>query len=97
MGFGAKIIFMFERLAREFYRGKTNYDSSADAHGLAFDPSFESCGLVGTTDRRDNNTFRFVLGNDTALKAAQAGNMSPCLTVRDSQRLPEAVHAGEHE
>ena len=30
-----------------------------------------------TTDRGDNNTFRFVLGNDIAIKAAQSGNISP--------------------
>jgi hypothetical protein len=29
------------------------------------------------TDRGDNNTFRFVLGNDIAVKAALAGNFKP--------------------
>jgi mono/diheme cytochrome c family protein len=46
-------------------------------NGLAFDPSFESWKLISTTDRGDNNSFRFILGNDTAFNAAQAGNISP--------------------
>jgi hypothetical protein len=46
-------------------------------NGLAFDPSFENWKLISTTDRGDNNTFRFILGNDIAIKAAQTGNVSP--------------------
>jgi len=45
--------------------------------GFPFDPNFEGWKLISTTDRGDNNTFRFVLGNDTAVKAAQSGNISP--------------------
>jgi len=45
--------------------------------GLPFDPSFESWKLISTTDRGDNNTFRFILGNELAVKAAQSGNISP--------------------
>jgi hypothetical protein len=48
-----------------------------ELNGLAFDPSFEKWGLLSTTDRGDNNTFRFILGNDTAVKAARSGNISP--------------------
>src|SRR6266702_8213752 len=48
-----------------------------EPNGLAFDPSFESWKLISTTDRGDNNTFRFILGNDVAVKAAQSGNISP--------------------
>jgi hypothetical protein len=48
-----------------------------ERNGLAFDPSFESWKLLSTTDRGDNNTFRFVLGNDVAVKAAESGNISP--------------------
>ena len=44
---------------------------------LAFDPSFENWKLISTTDRGDNNTVRFILGNDVAVKAAQSGNISP--------------------
>ncbi|HUD12370.1 MAG TPA: cytochrome P460 family protein [Terracidiphilus sp.] len=46
-------------------------------NGLAFDPTFESWKPIGSTDRGDNNTFRFILGNDIAVKAAQSGNISP--------------------
>jgi hypothetical protein len=45
--------------------------------GFPFDPSFENWKLISTTDRGDNNTFRFILGNDIAIKAAQSGNISP--------------------
>jgi len=48
-----------------------------ESNGLAFDPSFESWRLLSTTDRGDNNTFRFILGNDVAAKAAESGNISP--------------------
>jgi hypothetical protein len=46
-------------------------------NGFPFDPTFESWKLISTTDRGDNRTFRFILGNDVAVKAAQAGNISP--------------------
>jgi hypothetical protein len=46
-------------------------------NGFPFDPNFESWRLISTTDRGDNNTFRFILGNDIAVKAAQSGNFSP--------------------
>src|ERR1700733_827848 len=48
-----------------------------ERNGQILDPSFESWKLLSTTDRGDNNTFRFTLGNDVALKAAQSGNISP--------------------
>jgi len=46
-------------------------------NGFSFDPEFETWKPLSTTDRGDNNTFRFVLGNDIAIKAALAGNISP--------------------
>lgn len=45
--------------------------------GFTFDPEFEGWKPISTTDRGDNNTFRFILGNDIAVKAAQSGNISP--------------------
>jgi len=42
-----------------------------------FDPTFESWKPISTTDRGDNNTFRFVLGNDVARRAAQSGSLLP--------------------
>src|SRR5580698_3756850 len=46
-------------------------------NGFPLDPAFESWKPISTTDRGDNNTFRFILGNDVAVKAAQSGNTSP--------------------
>jgi mono/diheme cytochrome c family protein len=45
--------------------------------GFSFDPTFEGWKPISFTDRGDNNTFRFVLGNDIAVKAARSGNISP--------------------
>jgi len=45
--------------------------------GFPFDPAFESWKPISTTDRGDNNTLRFILGNDIAVKAAQTGAISP--------------------
>jgi hypothetical protein len=45
--------------------------------GFPFDPDFESWKPISITDRGDNNTFRFVLGNEIAVKAAHSGNISP--------------------
>jgi hypothetical protein len=44
---------------------------------LPFESDFESWKLISATDRGDNNTFRFILGNDIAVKAAASGNISP--------------------
>jgi mono/diheme cytochrome c family protein len=41
-----------------------------EPNGFTFDPSFESWTPISTTDRGDNNTFRFILGNDVAPLAA---------------------------
>jgi hypothetical protein len=48
-----------------------------ELNGFPFDPNFENWKPISTTDRGDNNTFRFVLGNDIAVRAAQSGNISP--------------------
>jgi hypothetical protein len=46
-------------------------------NGFPFDPDFENWKSISTTQRGDNNTFRFILGNDVAIRAAQSGNISP--------------------
>ena len=46
-------------------------------NGFPFDPNFETWKLISTTDRGDNHTFRFILGNEIAVRAAQSGNISP--------------------
>jgi mono/diheme cytochrome c family protein len=48
-----------------------------ELNGLPFDPGFESWKPLSFTDRGDNRTFRFILGNGVAVKAARAGNISP--------------------
>ena len=45
--------------------------------GFSFDPDFEGWKPISFTDRGDNNTFRFILGNDIAVKAAHSGSISP--------------------
>ena len=52
-------------------------DVKAEWNGVAFDPSFETWKPLSFTDRGDNNTFRFILGNDIAVRAAESGNISP--------------------
>ena len=48
-----------------------------ELNGIPLDTSFEKWKPISFTDRGDNNTFRFILGNDIAIKAAQSGNISP--------------------
>jgi mono/diheme cytochrome c family protein len=45
--------------------------------GFPFDPAFEGWKPLSITDRGDNNTFRFILGNDIAVRAARSGHISP--------------------
>ena len=49
----------------------------AELNGLPFEAGFEGWKPISTTDRGDNNTFRLILGNDIAVKAAASGNISP--------------------
>jgi hypothetical protein len=49
----------------------------AEFNGLQFQAEFETWKPISFTDRGDNNTFRAILGNDIAVRAAQAGNISP--------------------
>jgi Cytochrome P460 len=48
-----------------------------ELNGLALDPTFESWQPLSFTDRGDNRTFRFILGNIAAVKASQRGDISP--------------------
>ena len=48
-----------------------------ELNGLALDPTFESWQPLSMTDRGDNRTFRFILGNIAAVKASQKGDISP--------------------
>ncbi len=56
----------------------TNLGSvKAEWNGVAFEPDLLNWSLLSVTDRGDNNTFRFVLGNDVAMKALASHNISP--------------------
>jgi hypothetical protein len=46
-------------------------------NGVPFDSAFEGWKLLSITDRGDNNTFRFILGNEIATDAAKSGQVSP--------------------
>lgn len=46
-------------------------------NGVAFDPSFATWQPLSTTDRGDNNTFRWILGNDIAVEAVRSGHLRP--------------------
>jgi hypothetical protein len=48
-----------------------------EPNGLPFDPDFVNWKPISTTDRGDNNTFRFILGNEIAIKAVQSGHIAP--------------------
>jgi hypothetical protein len=46
-------------------------------NGLPFDPTFETWRPISFTDRGDNHTFRFILGNEIAARAVAEGKISP--------------------
>ena len=47
-----------------------------EVDGFPFDASFPSWKPISATDRGDNHGFRWVLGNEVAVKAANSGNFS---------------------
>ena len=49
----------------------------AELNGVPFEPGFEAWKPISFTDRGDNTTFRAILGNEIAVKAAESGNISP--------------------
>jgi hypothetical protein len=49
----------------------------AEFNGVPFESGFDSWKPISFTDRGDNNTFRAILGNEIAVKAAESGNISP--------------------
>ena len=49
----------------------------AEFNGVPFQADFETWKPISFTDRGDNNTFRAILGNPIAVKAAESGNVSP--------------------
>jgi hypothetical protein len=49
----------------------------AEFNGVPFEPGFETWKPISFTDRGDNHTFRAILGNEIAVRAAESGNISP--------------------
>lgn len=49
----------------------------AEFNGLSLDQGYTNWKLLSFTDRGDNNTFRFILGNEVAMRATQSGKISP--------------------
>jgi hypothetical protein len=47
------------------------------SNGLSFPMGVQNWGVVGAVSRSDDNTVRVVLGNDTAVNAARAGQTNP--------------------
>ena len=62
--------------------------------GFAFDPSFEGWKLISATDRGDNNSVRFILGNSIAISAARSGNISPWPAGARFAKIAWQKHAG---
>ena len=63
-------------------------------NGLAFDADFESWKLIGTTDRGDNNTFRFILGNEVAVGRRGPATSRHGQTAHDLPRSPGNRNSG---
>lgn len=63
--------------ANRIYPFRTTSNVTPEFNGLPFDSGFENWKLISVTDRGDNNTFRLILGNEVALRAARSGNVSP--------------------
>lgn len=56
-------------------------DAAAEVHpapnGIAYIPEYKDWRTISTTERFDNQTIRLVLGNETALRAIDAGLINP--------------------
>jgi hypothetical protein len=48
-----------------------------EPNGVAFFPGYQNWKLVSTTDRYDNGTLRFILGNDVAMRAIASNAVDP--------------------
>lgn len=46
-------------------------------NGIALPEGYKDWRIIGSSHRIDNNTLRVILGNDTAIQAARAGNTNP--------------------
>ncbi|SEG60676.1 Haem-binding domain-containing protein [Bryocella elongata] len=55
----------------------TERPAGPSLNGVPFPADYKSWKIVSTTDRGDNHTLRLITGNDIAVKAIEAGNISP--------------------
>lgn len=46
-------------------------------NGIKLPEGYKDWRMIGSSHRTDNNTLRVILGNDTAITAARAGNTNP--------------------
>ena len=46
-------------------------------NGIEFPQGYRDWRVIGVSHRTDNNTLRIILGNDTAIEAARAGDTNP--------------------
>ncbi|MDH3526722.1 MAG: cytochrome P460 family protein [Gammaproteobacteria bacterium] len=49
----------------------------AAPNGITLPQDYKDWRVIGSSHRVDNNTLRVILGNDTAIEAARAGNTNP--------------------
>ena len=49
----------------------------ASSHGVPYLEGWQNWATIAVSHRIDNNTLRVILGNNTAVKAARAGNTNP--------------------
>lgn len=50
---------------------------AASPNGIPLPTDYRNWRLIASSQRNDNNTLRVILGNDTAVDAARAGNTNP--------------------
>jgi len=50
---------------------------AASPNGITLPADYRNWRLIASSQRNDNNTLRVILGNDTAVEAAHAGNTNP--------------------
>jgi len=50
---------------------------AAAPNGIALPAGYRNWRLIASSQRNDNHTLRVILGNDTAIEAARAGNTNP--------------------
>lgn len=50
---------------------------NSPTNDIPFPADYKEWSVLSVSERTDNNTLRVIIGNDIAMEAARAGNMSP--------------------